>query len=418
MMPILGPTNEDVEKIHLEVNQIVNQRLVLTSLAPTIFGVMASWIVSKPASDIKDLGLFIYLIPILILAVLLILFFLTYNLSKMLRIFSTYLDVNSTSNWEKDWANYRKHFFYLGYTKSQAIIFFVLGLASTVFPFLLVKIFSLSEDNLGTWLCISFGIVYEVIVVSLGFLGWFGNEKAYRNNWKSLIPIYGIAFDLEGTIIDVEELHHNAHLMAAENFGVKLTRTEAIHKLNYFIGGPDEKVASEIASIYKKDFPIKDYLARKDRYFLELMKKKKELSPREGFLEFFNWAKAANIKLIIGTVSSRERAINLLKMANLYQEFGEFNIVSRDEVAIPKPSPDVFIETAHRLNIRPINQLVIEDSVVGVKAAVSADSQIIAIPTTDFKDYHNKLIRAGAGAVFSSWLDPNLKTYILGRINK
>lgn len=58
--------------------------------------------------------------------------------------------------------------------------------------------------------------------------------------------IQGIAFDLEGTVVDVEAAHHNGHIAAAADFGLSITLDEAYQKLAHFIGGPDEKVCGDI----------------------------------------------------------------------------------------------------------------------------------------------------------------------------
>lgn len=38
--------------------------------------------------------------------------------------------------------------------------------------------------------------------------------------------IRGIAFDLEGTVVDVESAHHNGHLSAAKEFGLVISLDE------------------------------------------------------------------------------------------------------------------------------------------------------------------------------------------------
>ena len=50
--------------------------------------------------------------------------------------------------------------------------------------------------------------------------------------------ILGVAFDLEGTIVDLEPAHHGANLAMARAAGLKLTLDQAIERLPHFIGGP------------------------------------------------------------------------------------------------------------------------------------------------------------------------------------
>ncbi len=185
---MLGPKKEDLPKIHAEVNQIVNQRLSLTTLAVTVFGALIAWIIPKNSPSAgSDVGAFIYVATGLLLIILFSLFLLTHHLSYMLRIYTTYLDENNASNWEKDWSAYRAKFNYMGYTKPQAYIFLVLGVASVAFPFLLAVIFSLNiEPKIGAIACLFMGLLYVIFVYGMGVRKWFAQEDEMRRRWKLL----------------------------------------------------------------------------------------------------------------------------------------------------------------------------------------------------------------------------------------
>lgn len=185
---MLGPKKEDIQKIHAEVNQIVNQRLSLATLAVTVFGALVAWLIPKSSPSVgSDVGAFIYAATILLLAVLFSLFLLAHNLTYMLRIYTTYLDENNVSNWEKDWSAYRARFKYVGYTKPQALIFLILGILSVAFPFLLAIIYSLNiEPKIGAIICILIGGLYIIFVSGMGFWKWFAREDEMRRRWKLL----------------------------------------------------------------------------------------------------------------------------------------------------------------------------------------------------------------------------------------
>jgi HAD superfamily hydrolase (TIGR01509 family) len=55
-------------------------------------------------------------------------------------------------------------------------------------------------------------------------------------------------------------------------------------------------------------------------------------------------------------------------------------VVSSDEVAHGKPAPDVYLETARRLDVEPRACLVVEDSVNGVRAAKAAGMTVVLVP--------------------------------------
>jgi beta-phosphoglucomutase len=224
--------------------------------------------------------------------------------------------------------------------------------------------------------------------------------------------IQGVAFDLEGTIIDVESLHHIAHLRAAADIGINLSWQEAVERLPHFVGGPDEEVATEITLLAKNEKSPEKVLLAKRAYFSELLHNKTDIAPRKGFREFLNWVKSLGISTAIGTVSEHNLVLYLLKQAGLETEFSPQVIVAKEDVTNPKPSPDVYYETARRMDINPKNQLVFEDSIIGLSSARLAGCRLAAIPTLQLPDFVQLLYRAGAEAVFMSWEDNNIKSFI------
>jgi beta-phosphoglucomutase-like phosphatase (HAD superfamily) len=58
--------------------------------------------------------------------------------------------------------------------------------------------------------------------------------------------------------------------------------------------------------------------------------------------------------------------------------------VSSEEVARGKPAPDVYLEAATRLEVKPGAAAAVEDSTNGLLAARAAGLVVIAIPNRDF----------------------------------
>ena len=56
-------------------------------------------------------------------------------------------------------------------------------------------------------------------------------------------------------------------------------------------------------------------------------------------------------------------------------------IVSSDEMAHGKPSPDVYLEAARRLGVAPEACLVVEDSLNGVRAGKAAGMTVVLVPS-------------------------------------
>jgi HAD superfamily hydrolase (TIGR01509 family) len=58
--------------------------------------------------------------------------------------------------------------------------------------------------------------------------------------------------------------------------------------------------------------------------------------------------------------------------------------VASEEVPRGKPAPDVYLETARRLDVAPEGCVAVEDSTNGIQAARGAGMRVIAVPRPDF----------------------------------
>ena len=108
-MPLKRPNLGDVQKLLTrKLNQIVNQRFALTTLAITIFTAFAAWLVPRDsAPNGPEFGLYRYMLLILLLLFEFLIFLLSHHLNSMLRIITVYLEVTDSSHWESDWKRYR-----------------------------------------------------------------------------------------------------------------------------------------------------------------------------------------------------------------------------------------------------------------------------------------------------------------------
>ncbi|KAE9613508.1 hypothetical protein Lal_00015996 [Lupinus albus] len=82
-------------------------------------------------------------------------------------------------------------------------------------------------------------------------------------------------------------------------------------------------------------------------------------------------------------------------------------IIGGDEVMTGKPSPEIFLEAARRLNVEPSSCLVIEDSPPGVTAGKAAEMEVVVVPSLP-KQSH---LYTAADEVISSLLDLQLEKW-------
>jgi HAD superfamily hydrolase (TIGR01509 family) len=86
----------------------------------------------------------------------------------------------------------------------------------------------------------------------------------------------------------------------------------------------------------------------------------------------------------LGLASSSNRPLIDLVLAEMgvADRFGA--TVSSEEVERGKPAPDVYLEAARRLGVRPQDAVAIEDSASGIRSAKAAGMSVIAIPNPHF----------------------------------
>ncbi len=225
--------------------------------------------------------------------------------------------------------------------------------------------------------------------------------------------IRGIAFDLEGTIVDVERIHFDAFVLAAEEVGITISVEGIVAKIPHAIGGGDQLIAEGIARLGEQvgpPFSAEEILEAKRWHYSRLLEEV-EVQPRPGFLEVLRWiTKEAGLPVAIGSLTPRSQAEVLLRRSGLNGLFPSDRIVLLEDVGEvrKKPAPDVYLETARRMGVSPAEQLVFEDSAVGVKAARAAGSLAIGMPIFRSPENVAELLEAGASRVFFDWREMNL----------
>src|SRR5918999_3597545 len=81
----------------------------------------------------------------------------------------------------------------------------------------------------------------------------------------------------------------------------------------------------------------------------------------------------------LATQSHREQARRVLDILGLADEFDV--VVTRDDVEHGKPDPEMHLLAARELGVEPGECLAIEDSPAGVRAALAAGMEIVAVTT-------------------------------------
>jgi beta-phosphoglucomutase len=224
--------------------------------------------------------------------------------------------------------------------------------------------------------------------------------------------INGVAFDLEGTVINLEKFHFDAFILAAAEFGLNLTFESLARQIPYAIGGGDKRISRGIAELLGKSCLEAEILTRKRESYSRVLESLSRIEVRPGFTEVLEEIKKLDLPVTIGSLTPIEYAKILLAKSGVGQLFPAENQVFDKDVKNLKPKPDVFMETARRMHIPPTEQLVFEDSATGIVAAHAAGSKVVVLPIYHFEENLHEIIKAGSTRIFLDWREMNILALI------
>tara|TARA_Y100000590_G_scaffold409756_1_gene502213 strand:- start:9098 stop:9757 length:660 start_codon:yes stop_codon:yes gene_type:complete len=203
--------------------------------------------------------------------------------------------------------------------------------------------------------------------------------------------IKNIIFDFDGVLVDSEILARKAFSQYLNSKNHKFSEEE--FSLAYS--------GNKLVEVIKK-LSIRFGIQNEDVFFKEVMALSRsiymnELQPVIGVKKFLN---SVNQNKLIGSNRDKHSLIQGLKLTKLKTYFEENNIFSFDMVSQPKPDPEIFLKALEDSKIHSNETIVIEDSVIGVEAAVKAQIKVIAITAGGHWINRSDNILKDAGAYF------------------
>jgi beta-phosphoglucomutase family hydrolase len=186
-------------------------------------------------------------------------------------------------------------------------------------------------------------------------------------------PILGIAFDLNGTLVDDIGYHFEAWRELGASLGIALDDA----KLQSLNGLKNEDIVPRLLGRPVSPEELERFTTRKEERYRALFRP--HLAPLRGAEELTRGLRARGVKLAIA--SSAPPANRDLVLDGLHWR-SRFDVIVEAERLPGKPAPDVFLEAARRMGVAPAECLVFEDAVNGVRAGVAAGMRVVAITTT------------------------------------
>jgi HAD superfamily hydrolase (TIGR01509 family) len=175
-----------------------------------------------------------------------------------------------------------------------------------------------------------------------------------------------VIFDCDGVLVNSEPLANQVYVHMLGEFGHQV---DAEQYLREFSGVYIYK-RLEVTSQRLNWTPPTDFLSVFNERLLTLTEK--ELQPVMGIHSLIE---SLSGPICIASNGSPKDIALRLRITQLTEHFGKA-IFSGMEVANPKPAPDVFLAAAKAFNVHPSRCIVIEDSILGVTAAVRAGMRV------------------------------------------
>jgi beta-phosphoglucomutase-like phosphatase (HAD superfamily) len=223
-----------------------------------------------------------------------------------------------------------------------------------------------------------------------------------------------VLWDLDGTLVDTEELWFEAEVVVMARHGYEWTLDDQQHSL----GGPLERVTVYMATLVH-DGAGADAIAAELTEQMEHLLITRDPQWRPGVVELIREIRLADMAMGLVTASHR-RLVDALDDTLEHALAAAAGIkppvfdvvIAGDEVAQTKPSPQPYLAAAEALGVPMRACVIIEDSPTGVAAGRASGAFVVAVPHISIVDVGSRgvvvetLAGVGAADLVSWWRRP------------
>ncbi|GAV76484.1 Flavokinase domain-containing protein/HAD_2 domain-containing protein [Cephalotus follicularis] len=182
-----------------------------------------------------------------------------------------------------------------------------------------------------------------------------------------------VILDLDGTLLNTDGIVRDVLNVFLVKYGKQWDGREA-HKI---IGKTPFEAAAAVVKDYGLPCETDEFMAEITPIFSDQWCNIKALPGANRLIKHLS---GHGVPMAVASNSPR---VDIESKISYHQGWKEsFSvIIGGDEVQMGKPSPEIFLKAAKRLNVEPSSCLVIEDSVPGVMGGKAAEMEVVAVPS-------------------------------------
>lgn len=185
----------------------------------------------------------------------------------------------------------------------------------------------------------------------------------------------GVIFDLDGVLVSTDELHYQAWKRLADELGITtFTREDNARQRGVSRMASLEVVLEKCEKNFDEEEKIR--LAElKNNYYKESLKTLTAEYLLPGAREVLTLLREKGIKTSVGSAS--KNAPEILERIGIFTLLDEISCGL--DTTKSKPDPEVFLIAAEKMNLKPEECLVVEDSAAGIEAAKAGGMKSLAV---------------------------------------
>jgi HAD superfamily hydrolase (TIGR01509 family) len=199
-------------------------------------------------------------------------------------------------------------------------------------------------------------------------------------------PVEAVIFDCDGLLLDTETHWTTAETTLFSRYG----KTFDLDHKRRMIGSSLQAAGRILEDILEQPGRADDI---NDELMELVQHEMKAAEPMAGAADLVAELRG-RVPLALASNSWRRLITVALHGAELTDSFDA--VVCGDEVAHPKPAPDIYLEAARQLEADPVRAVALEDSPKGVAAARAAGMFVIGVPSFDGIELDDAHLLAGS----------------------